>query len=39
LKDTSIETMDLKQSGYEGADWTYLAQDMKEWQALVNMGM
>jgi hypothetical protein len=39
LEVTGKERMDLKQRGYEGVDWTYLAQDMKEWRALVNMGM
>jgi hypothetical protein len=39
LEDTGIDRLYLKQRGYEGVDWTYLAQDMKEWQALVNMRM
>jgi len=29
--------MDLKGTGYEGADWIHLAQDIVQWRALVNM--
>jgi hypothetical protein len=28
--------MDLKEIGWEGMDWIYLAQDSDKWQALVN---
>jgi hypothetical protein len=29
--------IDLKEMGWEGVDWTYLAQDRVQWLALVNM--
>jgi hypothetical protein len=28
--------MDLREVGWEGVDWTYLAQDRDHWWALVN---
>ena len=31
--------MDLKEVGWEGMDWTNLAQDMDNWQAAANMVM
>jgi hypothetical protein len=30
---------DLREIGWECVDWMHLAQDMKRWQALVNMVM
>jgi hypothetical protein len=29
--------MDLKEIGWEGVDWIYLAQDRDWWQAAVNI--
>jgi hypothetical protein len=31
--------MDLKEIGWEGVDWIYMAQDTDQWQALVNVVM
>jgi hypothetical protein len=31
--------MYLEETGCEGADWIYLAQDMDQWQAFVNTVM
>jgi hypothetical protein len=31
--------MDLREVGWEGVDWIYLAQDIDQWQALVKMVM
>jgi hypothetical protein len=31
--------MDLKETGWEGMDWTNLAQHMDNWQAVANMVM
>jgi hypothetical protein len=31
--------MDLRGIGWEGVDWTHLAQDKKQWWALVNAVM
>jgi hypothetical protein len=31
--------MDLREIGWEVADWMYLAQDKDKWRALVNMVM
>jgi len=31
--------MDLREIGWEGVDWTHLAEDRDQWQALVNMVM
>jgi hypothetical protein len=31
--------MDLNEMGCEKVDWIYLAQDMDQWQALVNTVM
>jgi hypothetical protein len=28
--------MDLKKMGWDGVDWMHLAQDMDQWQAVVN---
>jgi hypothetical protein len=30
---------DLREIGWEGADWIHLAQDGYQWQTLVNMVM
>jgi hypothetical protein len=32
-------TIDLREIGWEGADWMNMAQDGDQWQALVNMVM
>jgi hypothetical protein len=32
-------TMDIKERGWEGADWINLAQDMEHWRAFVNTVM
>jgi hypothetical protein len=29
--------MDLKETGYMGMEWIHLAEDMVQWQVLVNM--
>jgi hypothetical protein len=29
--------MDLREAGWGGMDWTYVAQDRDQWRALVNM--
>jgi hypothetical protein len=29
--------MDLREIGWEGAEWMHLAQDRDQWQAAVNM--
>jgi hypothetical protein len=29
--------MDLKEMGWEGMDWIYMAQDRNKWQAVVNI--
>jgi hypothetical protein len=31
--------MDLREIGWDGMDWIYLAQDRYQWRALVNMVM
>jgi hypothetical protein len=31
--------MDLREIGWDGMDWIYLAQDMDQWRALVSMVM
>jgi hypothetical protein len=31
--------MDLRKTGWKGADWMHLAQERDQWQALVNMVM
>jgi hypothetical protein len=31
--------LDLREIGWDGIDWIYLAQDMDQWRALVNMVM
>jgi hypothetical protein len=31
--------MDLKEKGWDGMDWTDLAQNREQWRALVNMVM
>jgi hypothetical protein len=31
--------MDLREIGWDGRDWTELAQDMDQWRALVNTAM
>jgi hypothetical protein len=31
--------MDLRELGFGGMDWIYLAQDRDQWEALVNMAM
>jgi hypothetical protein len=31
--------MDLRELGWDGMDWTDLAQDMHQWRALVNTVM
>jgi hypothetical protein len=31
--------MDLRKTGWEGVEWMHLAQDRKEWRALVNRVM
>jgi len=31
--------LNLKETGWEGMDWTNLAQDMDKWQAAANMVM
>jgi hypothetical protein len=31
--------MDLREIEWEGVDWTHLAQDRDQWQALVNTVM
>jgi len=31
--------MNLKETGWEGMDWTNLAQNMDNWQAVANMVM
>jgi hypothetical protein len=31
--------MNLREIGWGGMDWINLAQDRKQWRALVNMGM
>jgi hypothetical protein len=31
--------MDLKTIGWKGVDWMHLAQDMDQWQAVVNTVM
>jgi hypothetical protein len=31
--------MCLKERGWEGVDWMYLAQERDQWQSLVNMVM
>jgi hypothetical protein len=31
--------MDLREVGWDDMDWIYLAQDMDQWRALVNMVM
>jgi hypothetical protein len=31
--------MDLREIGWDNIDWTYLAQDMDQWRALVNTVM
>jgi hypothetical protein len=31
--------MDLKEMGWHGAEWIYLAQDRDQWQAFLNMVM
>jgi hypothetical protein len=31
--------MDLRERGWDGIDWTELAQDKDQWRALVNMVM
>jgi hypothetical protein len=31
--------MDLREIGWDGIDWTDLAQDMDQWRALVNRAM
>jgi hypothetical protein len=28
--------LNLKETGYEGMEWIYLAQDRKQWWAVVN---
>jgi hypothetical protein len=28
--------MDLREVGWEGVDWTFVAQDRDQWQAVVN---
>jgi hypothetical protein len=32
-------TMDIREIGWEGMDWIYLAQDRDQWRALVNTVM
>jgi hypothetical protein len=31
--------MDLRDIGWDGVDWIYMAQDRDQWRALVNMVM
>jgi hypothetical protein len=31
--------MDVKELGYEGVDWTYVAQDRVQWQVILNTAM
>jgi hypothetical protein len=31
--------MDLREIGWDGVDWVYLAQDRGQWRALVNTAM
>jgi hypothetical protein len=31
--------MNLREIGWDGMDWTDLAEDKDQWKALVNMGM
>jgi hypothetical protein len=31
--------IDLREIGWDGTDWVYLAQDMDKWRALVNTVM
>jgi hypothetical protein len=31
--------MDLREIGWDGVDWIYLAQDRDQWRALVNTVM
>jgi hypothetical protein len=31
--------IDLREIGWDGVDWIYLAQDRDQWRALVNMVM
>jgi hypothetical protein len=31
--------MDLREIGWDGMDWIYLAQDMVQWRALLNTVM
>jgi hypothetical protein len=31
--------VDFREIGWEGVDWMHLAQDMDQWQALMNMIM
>jgi hypothetical protein len=31
--------MDLRETGWEGADWTHLAQNRDQWRAVVNTVM
>jgi hypothetical protein len=31
--------MDLREIGWDGMDWIYLAQDRDQWRALVNTAM
>jgi hypothetical protein len=32
-------TIDLRDIGWDGMDWLYLAQERNQWRALVNMAM
>jgi hypothetical protein len=32
-------TIDLREIGWDGMDWIYLAQDRDQWRALVNTVM
>jgi hypothetical protein len=38
-KIVSYTKMDLREIGWDGMDWIYLAQDRDQWRALVNTVM
>jgi hypothetical protein len=31
--------MDLRETGYDGVEWIYMAEDRDQWRALVNIVM